>query len=70
MESRIAKSRIRYDLKECIKAHLALGSFLEAQVLLLERAQRGHPANGVTYNEFLSTCVTARGRRSLWSIID
>ena len=33
-------------------------------------AQHGLPANSVTYNEFLSACVTARDRRSAWSITD
>lgn len=46
-----------------LKANLAFGSFLVAQASLLEMAQRGHPANGVTYNEFLSACKAARDCR-------
>merc|ERR1719379_2997888 len=53
-----------------LKAHLALGRFPEAQELLREMAQNGQPANSVTYNEFLSACVAARDRRSMWSIVD
>merc|ERR1719379_2674344 len=53
-----------------LKAHLTLGRFPEAQALLREMAQNGQPANSVTYNEFLSACVAARDRRSMWSIVD
>merc|ERR1719163_2726095 len=53
-----------------LKAHLALGHFTEAQALLQEMAQHGHVANSITYNEFLSACVAARDRRTMWSIID
>merc|ERR1719326_225186 len=53
-----------------LKAHLAQGRFAEAQALLREMAQHGLLANSITYNEFLSACVAARDRRSLWSIID
>merc|ERR1719515_224365 len=53
-----------------LKAHLALGHFPEAQALLQEMAEHGLPANSVTYNEFLSACVAARDRRTMWSIID
>ena len=53
-----------------VKAHLAVGRFAEAQSLLREMTQTGQPANSVTYNEFLSACVVARDRRSMWPITD
>merc|ERR1719247_3923517 len=53
-----------------VKAHLALGSFAEAEALLREMAERRLPANKVTYHEFLHACVLAKDRRGVWSIMD
>merc|ERR1719326_1674809 len=53
-----------------LKAHLQAGRSDEAHRLLREMADRGLPANKVTYNELLNARVVAKDRRGMWTLIE